>query len=237
MLSETAVSQFEMNLPAGYLNRISALALANGANLIVGMPLIINKHYNYVNAAAVITAPGRPYYAKSHLVPYGEYMPMQWLGFLYNYLSLPMVGFSAGSSTQAPIQAGTQKLAFNICYENGFASELIKAASDSTLMVNLSDMVWFGNTIAMNQHLQLSQARAIENERYFIQVTNTSITAVIRPDGKIQAQIPAFARAILKDKVQGRTGHTPFEIVGNFIIISLCFIAIVVAFIRRYFSC
>lgn len=233
MMPETAIAQFEMNLPKGYLERITNQAKTNGASLILGIPLILNKHYDYVNTAMLVTSPEHPYYAKYHLVPYGEYMPAKWLGFLYKYLSLPMVGFTPGGKYQAPIETKGQKLAFNICYENGFATELIKAASNSTLMVNLSDMVWFGDSIAMDQHLQLSQARAIENERYFIQVTNTSITAVINQDGQIKAELPVFTRAILKDSVQGRVGRTPFEIIGNSVIISLCFLIILGTYIKR----
>jgi apolipoprotein N-acyltransferase len=223
MLPETAISQFEEYLPEGYLAGLANSARANGASLVIGIPKIIDKQYNYENTATVLTAPGRPYYAKYHLVPYGEYIPAKWLlGRLYASVSLPMVGFTAGPEYQAPLVASNQKLAFNICYENGFSTELTQAAANSTIMVNLSDMVWYGTTIAKDEHLQLSQARALENQRYFIQVTNTGLTAIINPSGQIQSLLPVFKRAILKDYVQGRTGHTPFEKYGNYPIISLC---------------
>src|SRR3990167_3018274 len=111
-----------------------------------------------------------------------------------------MVDFSPGKSYQAPLVAANQKLAFNICYENGFASELIAEAANSTLMVNLSDMVWYGKSIAMYQHLALSQARALENQRYFIQDTNTSITAIINPQGEVQSQLPIFTRGVRSEE-------------------------------------
>lgn len=234
ILPETAISQFAMNLPEHYLEGIIKDAKANNASLIVGMPKLIDKEYNYINAAILLTSPKQPYYAKAHLVPYGEYIPAKWLlGRLYAFVSLPMVDFTAGSGSQTPLVAANQKLAFNICYENGFASELIKAAENSTLLVNLSDMVWYGKSIAMYQHLELSQARAIENQRYFIQATNTSITAIINPEGQIQSQLPIFTRGVLRDYVQGKVGQTPFEIVGNWLIISLCLFIIICAFIIR----
>lgn len=223
LIPETAISQFEMNLPDDYLDDLVDMAHDNGFDLVVGIPKIIDNDYNYVNAAMVLTEPSHPYYAKYHLVPYGEYIPAKWLlDGVYKMVKLPMVGFSPGKENQPPITVRNQKLAFNICYENAFARELTTAARDSTLMVNLSDMVWYGKTVAMNQHLQMSQARALENERYFIQVTNSSISAIINQDGEIQSQLPVFRRLVLKDIVQGRVGHTPFEIFNNWLIISWC---------------
>lgn len=223
MMPETGISLFEASLPKGYLNSLESYAKNNGASLVVGMPIIIDKDNNYINAAVLLTAKGRPYYAKSHLVPFGEYIPFKpILGPLYKYIALPMVGFSSGGENQKPLVAANQKLAFNICFENGFGSELIKAASNSTLMVNLSDMVWYDKTVAMDQHLQLSQARALENQRYYIQETNTSITAIIGPDGEIQSQLPVFRRLVLKDMVTGRIGVTPYEEFGNWPIIIFC---------------
>lgn len=234
-LPETGIADFEANLPKGYLANLAKLAESNNAELFVGLPLVINAHNDYVNAALLITESNRPYYAKSHLVPYGEYVPLKsTLNWLYNTIQLPMVGFSPGLEDQRPINVSNQKLAFNLCYENGFANEIIRQSRDATLLVNLSDMVWFGNTIAMNQHLQLSQARAIENQRYFIQETNTSITAIINPDGKIVGQLEPFTRGILKGNVEGMQGSTPYQIVGNYPIIILCFLICLVAVFRRY---
>ncbi len=237
MLPETAISQFERNLPQGYLDGLINDAKANNANLIVGMPQIIDKKNHYINSAILVTSPDRPYYAKHHLVPFGEYIPLKWLlGSIYKLVNLPMVDFSTSDASQDSIIAANERLAFNICFENGFARELIGPASISTLMVNLSDMVWYGATVAMDQHLQLSQARAIENERPFLQVTNTSITAIINSDGKIQSRLPVFKRDILKDYVQGRVGETPFQKGGNWLIISICSLVILIALILHRFE-
>jgi apolipoprotein N-acyltransferase len=185
----------------------------------------------------LLTNPAHPYYAKAHLVPYGEYIPAKWLlGPIYKSVALPMVGFSAGAAYQEPLVAANQKLAFNICYENGFNAELIQAAANSTIMVNLSDMVWYGSTIAKDEHLQISQARALENQRYFIQATNTGLSAIIKPDGKIQAVLPIFEKIILEDYVGGRIGMTPFEQYGNWLIIIWVSIIIILVFILRRFK-
>lgn len=235
ILPETSIPKFEDELPNGYLQYITQEAKALGSDLIVGMPKALDDDDEvYVNAAILLTNPKEPYYAKYHLVPYGEYIPAKWLlGPLYNSVSLPMVDFSRGALVQKPLVAVNQKLAFNICYENGFNGELIKSARDATIMANLSDMVWYGKTIAMYQHLQLSQARAIENQRYFIQDTNTSITAIINPKGQIQSQLPVFIRGTLTDYIEGRFGETPFESYGNWLIISFCFLLLLLGLFFR----
>ncbi len=234
MIPETGLS-FASTLPYDYLDTLESYAKINNETLILGMPVIIDKQNNYVNAALVLTNKGHPYYAKRHLVPYGEYIPAKWiLGPLYLLINLPMVGYSPGGDKQPLIIAANQKLAFNICYENGFGSELIEDAKNSTLMVNLSDMVWYGTTIAMDQHLELSRARALENQRYFIQETNTSITAIITPYGDIQSQLPVFKRETLKDSVQGMVGITPYEQFGNWSIILWCLLITLITIIYRY---
>jgi apolipoprotein N-acyltransferase len=236
MMPETGISQFEASLPHGYLNTLESYAKSNNAALIIGLPVIIDKQNNYVNAAMLLTNPGRPFYAKRHLVPYGEYIPAKWiLGPLYQLINLPMVGFSPGGDKQPLLLAANQKLAFNICYENGFGSELIEDAKKSTLMVNLSDMVWYGTTVAMDQHLELSRARALENQRYFIQETNTSITAIITPDGQIQSRLPVFRREVLKDSVQGMIGVTPYQRFGNWVIVLWCILISCIGLILKKF--
>jgi apolipoprotein N-acyltransferase len=228
LVPETAISQFEHNLPDGFLEHLTKIARTKKADIVVGIPKLLNET-TYVNAAMLLTDPNHPYYAKFHLVPYGEYIPMRWLlKHVYATFSLPMVGFTPGAEYQEPIRAANQKLAFNICYENGFGTELLRSAANSTMMVNLSDMVWYGTAVTKDQHLQLSIVRALENQRYFLQDTNTSITAIIRPDGVIQSSLPIFEKRILTDYVQGRVGLTPFERFGNYIIVTIILIILLI---------
>lgn len=237
ILPETAIPMYQEYLPEHYLDSIIGLAKMNHAALIIGLPRKIDNSGNYVNSATVFTESGYPYYAKSHLVPFGEYIPMKdiW-GRFYIFAGIPMVGFSAGDANQKPLVIANQKVAFNICYENGFGSELIASAADSSLMVNLSDMVWYGQTIAEDQHLQLSQARAMENQRYFIQDTNSGLTSIIDPFGHIEATLPPFEQNILTTSVQGMVGTTPYQRFGNYPIIILSSLIILLCAISRIFS-
>ncbi len=238
-LPETAIGYAE-GLPVGYLDLIESYAHTNKSNLIIGTPKFISDDYtNYINTVMILTDPKKPYYAKYHLVPYGEYIPSfikPILGKLYEKIDLPMVNFSAGEKNQEPIAVAGQKLAFNICFENAFNSELITPARNSTIMVNLSDMVWYGTSTAKDAHLQLSQARALENQRYFIQVTNTGLSAIIKPDGTIQSILPYFQQAVLKDTVQGMVGSTPYEIYGNYLIITFCMLIFAILIIIHYIN-
>ncbi len=233
-LPETGIADFAGNLPKGYMSQLESYAKMHNSDLFVGLPIVINSNNDYVNAIQLVTESGQPYYAKYHLVPYGEYIPLKKsFAWLYKKINLPMVGFSSGLERQEPIKVKNQKIAFNICYENGFANEVIAAAKNATLLANISDMAWFGNTIAMNQHLQLSQARAIENQRYFIQETNTSITALINPDGKLIASLQPFTRGVLKGNVEGMVGTTLYQKLGNYPIIILCCLIVGYALIFR----
>lgn len=235
IIPETAISSFSDELPDGYLDELIKLAQLNKASLIIGIPKVIDDKENYVNAAVVLTNPNQPYYAKSHLVPYGEYIPAKWLlGKAYSFINLPMVNFSAGPRNQPPLSVINQKLAFNICYENGFNTDLISSTKNSTIMINLSDMIWFGNTIARDQHLQLSQARALENQRYFLQDTNSGLTAIITPDGNIQSKLQPDIKARLFGLVQGYSGTTPFERVGNIPITLWCLIIVILQILIKF---
>jgi len=228
VIPETAISSFKEYLPNGYLDKLIKIAKSNNANLIVGIPKIINDQKDYMNTALVLTDPRKSYYSKYHLVPFGEYIPIKWLlSKFYSTINLPMVNFSAGAENQLPLIAGAQKIAFNICYENGFGAELIKSASQSFFMANISDMIWFDGAIAKDEHLQISEVRALENQRYYIQTTNTGLTAIIKPDGEIQGILPSSVEKTLFGNIQGRIGTTPFEQVGNYPIILFCLLLVI----------
>ncbi|MDO9354433.1 MAG: nitrilase-related carbon-nitrogen hydrolase, partial [Solirubrobacteraceae bacterium] len=79
-----------------------------------------------------------------------------------------------------------------------------------TMFANITNIGWFGDTIAISQHLDISRMRALEFQRPMLRATNTGTTAVIDHTGRVTASLPRFTQGVLDAEVQGRTGLTPF---------------------------
>jgi apolipoprotein N-acyltransferase len=162
-------------------------------------------------------APGRqqPYqYDKHHLVPFGEFIPpfFRWFTRMMN---IPLGDFNRGALGQPPLAWQGQRIAPNICYEDLFGEEIgagfADAAGAPTLLVNLSNIGWFGDSVAVDQHLAISRMRALEFERPMVRATNTGATAVIDHRGQVTHRLAAHTRGVLHAEVQGRGGPvTPY---------------------------
>ena len=127
---------------------------------------------------------------------------------------------------------GELKVAANICYEDAFGEEIIDALPAANLLVNLSNVAWFGDSLAPAQHLQIARLRALETGRVMLRATNTGMTAIVEPDGRVAAVLPAFTRGALRGEVRGYAGATPYVRGGNLPIVILCLS--LVAFLGRY---
>jgi apolipoprotein N-acyltransferase len=209
VLPETALPLFLDEVPRQILRELTS----NGSALF-GVALSTTDG-GYTNGAVTLTpelAVGA--YAKRHLVPFGEYAPPGF-GWFFQFASIPMSDFTAGASRQEPLSVAGQRIAPNICYEDLFGEELLDALPTATLLVNLSNTAWFGDSLAQPQHLQISQMRAIETGRVMLRATNTGMTAMIGPDGVVVAALPPFVTDALVVQAQGRTGRTPYARWGN----------------------
>jgi len=169
-------------------------------------------------------------------VPFGEFIPLRpLLGWLVGVLAIPLQDFSRGAEDQRPLAVAGQRVAVNICYEDAFGEEIIRQLPEATLLVNVSNVAWFGRSIAPRQHVQISQARALETGRTMLRATNTGITGVIGPDGELKAAAPEFAVATVTHRVQGYGGATPYVRWGNTAALVLCALLIAAAVaIQRY---
>jgi len=174
-------------------------------------------------------------YHKSHLVPFGEFIPFKSvIGWIYrDWLNMPLSDLSRGNQAQKPMQMAGQKIAVNICYEDVFGEEIIRQLPEATLLVNASNDAWYGRSNAAEQHLQFSQMRALETGRMVLRATNTGATAIISNKGDVLATVPQFTTIILKGSVQGYTGSTPYIRWGNWAIISLLLIALILLWTRK----
>lgn len=190
---------------------------------------------NIHNSVLKLDNNGREVYRKRHLVPFGEYFPVpdfvrQWM----RMLSLPHSDLQAGSPVQELISTATgQRIAVAICYEDAYGSEQLYAFPEATLIVNVSNDAWFGDSIAPHQHLQIARVRAREVGRYALRATNNGISVVIGDDGALLARAPQFEFATLTHDIQPMQGSTPYGRAGNWPVVSVALLLVTSAAWRR----
>lgn len=169
-------------------------------------------------------------YHKRHLVPFGEFFPVpDFVRQMMKMSGLPSQDASRGPDDQPPLRNGDLLLSPSICYEDVFGSEQLDFLPQSQLLVNVSNDAWFGNSAAAHQHLQMAQMRSLETGRYMLRATNTGITAIIGPDGVVQSRLEQFKPGALSAVVYPYRGATPFVKVGNYPVVLLCLVILVVA--------
>ena len=202
-----------------YLAETESLARQQGSNLLLGI-LRDDPDSDAVQNTVVALGDPPAFYVKRHLVPYGEYFPVP--GFVRNWLrlmSLPYSDAVPGAAGQSPLDVGGEKIAVTICYEDVFGAEQLHYLPEATLLVNVSNDAWFGESIASPQHLQIARVRAAEAGRYLLRATNTGISGIIDPYGRVVALSPSFEPHVLKGVVQGFTGSTPYARWGNYAVV------------------
>ena len=131
-------------------------------------------------------------YNKVHLVPFGEFVPPGF-GWIVHILSIPLADFSRGAPDQPPLAVAGQRVAVDICYEDAYGAAIARALPAATLLVNVSNVAWFGDSLAPAQHLEIARLRALETGRMMLTATNTGITAAVARDGHVIARLPEFA--------------------------------------------
>ena len=221
ILPETALPTPLSRVPPEYIERLRGIANSKNANLIIGVPVIEND--KFYNAAISLGVEDSQQYRKVHLVPFGEQMPLRGLlAWFYANLTIPMSDFSSGDALQPNIKVSGQSLGISICYEDAFARDVHRTLPDATLLVNISNDAWFGQSAAAEQHLQLSQMRAIEFARPMLRANNTGITAVIDEKGRVTQRLAPFTEGILETTVQGRKGSTPYSAWGDLPVLLIC---------------
>jgi apolipoprotein N-acyltransferase len=177
---------------------------------LIGMPTMDPDGKRYYNSLLALGT-GQGLYHKRHLVPFGEYLPLDHLlRGLINFFSLPMSDFSAGVRRQPPLRVKGIPIAPSICYEVAYPEEVRDWLPAAQMLVSVSNDAWFGHSIGPFQHLQIAQMRALEGGRYLLRATNTGLTAIIDERGELRAQAPQFAVAALPGEAQPRVGATPF---------------------------
>jgi apolipoprotein N-acyltransferase len=223
---ETALPVFYERVPRAYLARLEAAAKRNDGDLLLGVPYRAGT--DYYNSVLTLGVSPQQAYHKVHLVPFGEFVPT---GFRWtlDLMSIPLSDFSRGSPAQPPLAVAGQRVAVNICYEDAFGEEIARSLPEATLLVNVSNVAWFGDSLAPAQHLQIARLRAIETGRMHLTATNTGITAAIDRDGRVLERLPQFAEGRLEIEAQGYAGATPYVLLRDWPVV-LISLFILVAF-------
>lgn len=207
---ENALPLFVQRLPPDYVERLRTMARRHDTAFLTGVPRLDVETGRYYNALVRLDHSG-PAYDKRHLVPFGEYIPLQVvLGGLLDWLQVPLSAFSLGAPRQPLLQVKGQPIGSSICYEIVLGAQVARDLPQATLLLNVSNDAWFGDTIAAHQHLEIARMRTRETARALVRATNTGITAVIDSRARVQARLPQFEPGVLRATVQPREGATPY---------------------------
>ena len=240
VLPETTLPTLMDRLPEGYLELLRGFVREHGGDLVLGVFRTerddaageASDGLRIYNAAISLGDGPMQTYAKQHLVPFGEYSPPLF-GWFYRLVDIPMSDQTRGAPDQPPMTLGGQRIALNICYEDLFGAELVRALPQATLILNLSNLAWYGTSLAQPQHLQIARVRALETGRPMLRATNTGMTAVVQPDGSVAAVLPEFERGVLRAEVHGYQGMTPYAHWGDRAALGFAALMLAVLLVRQ----
>lgn len=223
---ETAIPLLPDQMPDGYWAELVSAFHEGDRAALVGVPLG-SFEQGYTNSVVGLSSATKALpdgfyrYNKHHLVPFGEFIPLGFHWFV-QMMNMPLGDFTRGPRAAPSFGVKGQWIAPTICYEDLFGEELAQRfvrpeQPAPTLFANVSNLAWFGDTVAIYQHLQIARMRSLEFQLPTIRATNTGATVVIDHTAKVTAALPTNTRGALVASVQGRAGNTPYaEWAGRF---------------------
>ena len=220
VLPETAVPNWLDQVDPAYIARLGAVARRNGGDLLLGVAYREPPRSYYNSVISLGISPPQIYH-KHHLVPFGEFVPpgFDWV---MSRLDIPMSNFSRGPLAPPPLEIAGLRVAVNVCYEDAFGDEIAAQLPAATLLVNMSNVAWFGDSLAPTQHLQMARLRSVETGRMHLAATNTGVTAAIDRDGSVLGRLPQYTEGRLEVRAQGYAGTTPYARLRDWPILALC---------------
>ena len=214
-------------------------AIPNKGYLITGLVRYTFQEGDFrpMNSSFIIDKSGKilNYYDKSHLVPFGEYIPFRkhlpdWIKPVTNTIS----DFIAGKGHKSIKISTHPSFGISICYEIIFPHQIINPKDKPDWLINLTNDGWYGISQGPYQHLVTTQLRAIEEGRTIVRAANTGISAIINPYGKILAQIPLNERKILDINLPKQLYiKTIYGEYGNYLPLILALVNILIVFVLK----
>ena len=236
---ETAIPVLAQQLPAPFASAVRSFADSTGSAILFGAIggtiTPEGQVTDYTNSLFGVTPGVREVYRydKHHLVPFGEFVPWGFRWFV-NLMNIPLGDFFRGAPVQKPFMVHNQPVAVDICYEDIFGEEIARSIRESDtpagVLVNSTNLAWFGDTIALDQHLQIARMRSLETGRPMLRATNTGMTAAIDANGKVFGRLAPFTIGSLDITVQGTTGNTPYVTSGNNTVLAISLLLLAFGF-------
>jgi apolipoprotein N-acyltransferase len=218
---ETSIPAYLSQVDEVFLTPLEQDAKSHHTDVIVSL-LEKDLQTGSVFNSALVLGTQRSVYRKNHLLPFGEYMPLQpFSGWVLNNIGIRLDDFTSGGEQQPLQKAAGYAFNTSICYEDAFGSEAIRHLDNAAYLVNLTNDAWFGRSLQPHQHLQMARVRAIETGRYMLRATNTGLTAIIAPNGQVLKQAPLFETATITGNIFPMSGLTLYARLGDKIIMFL----------------
>jgi apolipoprotein N-acyltransferase len=217
---------FENDLAWG--GTIRRLAAESGATLLIGSDQVEpiktaapeqTRRVRLYNAAFLVKPDGSvgAVYRKMHLVPFGEYVPLQDLFFFVGPIVEAVSAFSPGTDPVL-LPVGDHTVSTAICYEVIFPSLIRRFVNDgSELLTTITNDAWYGRSSAAYQHWEQASMRAIEGGRYLARSANTGISGFVDPYGRVVASAGLFEEAMLVEDLRFLTDRTVYSRIGDLV--------------------
>jgi apolipoprotein N-acyltransferase len=236
---ETAIPVLAQQLPAPFASAVRNFSDSTGSAVLFGAIggtiTPEGQVIDYTNSLFGVTPGTRDVYRydKHHLVPFGEFVPWGFRWFV-NLMKIPLGDFFRGPPVQKPFIVHNQPVAVDICYEDIFGEEIARTIRESDtpagVLVNSTNLAWFGDTIALDQHLQIARMRSLETGRPMLRATNTGMTAAIDANGKVLGRLTPYTIGSLDVTVQGTAGSTPYITSGNNTVLAISLLLLAFGF-------
>jgi apolipoprotein N-acyltransferase len=209
-----------------FLNEMNRKASDSESGLITGIIFDDQEKELYYNSVATF-GKAIGIHHKRRLVPFGEYVPIEALRNLIEFFNLPTSIISLGPEEQHGLKVDDLMIAPSVCYEVAFPDLIAKNAVDSQLLISISNLGWFGDSLGRHQFMQMAQMRALETQHYYAYSTNNGPSAIFDRKGNITAQTKAFEQTALSSEIYAVDGSTPFMRFGSLPIVILSFLGLI----------
>jgi apolipoprotein N-acyltransferase len=212
-----------------FLNEINRKASDSDSGLITGIIFDdVEKDIYYNSVVTFGKAIG--IHHKRKLVPFGEYVPIEALRNLIEFFNLPTSIISLGPEQQYGLKVDGLMISPSVCYEVAYPDLIGKNAVNSQLLISVSNLGWFGDSLGRHQFMQMAQMRALETRRYYAYSTNNGPSAIFDRYGQITTQTKAFEQTTLSSEIYAVEGTTPFMRFGSLPLVVLCAFGLMMLF-------